>query len=1102
MDVGLWLKELGLAEHAEAFAENGVDAALLPELTNEDLKDLGVARLADRKRLLKAIASLPEQGEVGADAPRPAANFSDAERRQLTIMFCDLVGSTALSGSLDPEDYRDVMRAYQETSAAIVGRYDGYVAKYLGDGILAYFGFPQAHEDDAERAVRAGLAMVEAIGKLTPRPDLSLQARIGIATGLVVVGDMVGVGVAEQRAVSGETPNLAARLQGLAAPGQVVIGATTRRLIGDAFELADLGRQDLKGIEDPVPAWRVAGERALESRFEAAHSGVLTQFVGREHELGLLLERWDRAKAGEGQAVLLSGEAGIGKSRIAMALRERIGSDRYTCLQYQASPLYAESAFHPIILQLRQAAGVVSPDTHEIKLDKLEAYLAQWHEDVRSIAPFLASLLAVPAEERYGPIDLSPLQMKARTLEAMTGNVLAMASRGPVLLILEDAHWIDPSSWELLEQVVARISGARVLMLITHRPEFNAGWGRHNHVTALTLSRLSRLQCLQMVRGARGSELPDSVVERISERADGVPLFVEELTQSVIESGDLGEEATIPDTLQDLLTARLDRLHEAKDIAQVGAVIGRDFPYALLTNVMTQSAAELASLLGRLVDSGLVHCQGHPPDAVYTFKHALVQAAAYDSLLKRRRQELHGRIAGVIEAQFPERRETEPELLAHHYSEAGEVEKAIDYWQRAGEHAIASSANRESMVHLKKGLALIRSLPDSRERARRELECQIAMGGALLAAKGYGAPDTGNAFVRARELCDQLGATAELFPVLYGQWVHHAVRAEIEGSRLVGEQFLALAELQGDALPRLVAHRSVGLSHLYQGDPTAALPHLERTLSLFDPAVHSSSAYRYGQDPRASSQGWLAWVLWHLGYPDQARRSAEEGVANARELNHMHTIANTLGYGATMVHQFLGDVSAAERSATALIDLAEEQGFAMWQALGTTVLGWVMVERGEVKPGILQINQGLALARKTGEQLLRPHSLTLLAEAHARLGEWDAGLAALEQALQIVAATKVQLWEAEVYVLQGDILSSMGIEDRAESALHRALDIARGQRSRALELRAATSLARLWQAQGKRDEAREFLAPIHDWFTEGRDTRDLKSAQALLAELA
>jgi class 3 adenylate cyclase/predicted ATPase len=1033
VDVGAWLKTLGLEEHAEAFAENGVDEALLSELTNEDLKDLGVARLADRKRLLKEIAKLSETAAPALINRIVEPTLPKSERRQLTVMFCDLVGSTELSTRLDPEDYRDLIRRYQDACAGAIARYHGFIARFMGDGVLAYFGYPRARENAVERAIRAGLAVVAAVSaqKVEKAP---LQTRVGIATGQVVVGDLVGEGSSEEWMVSGETPNLAARLQGLADPDTVVIADATQQLAGELFAFEALGERAIKGMAAPTTVWRVLGEGRAETRFEARQRAGLTDFVGRENEIALLLGRWEVAKENEGQVVLLSGEAGIGKSRVIEALRERIRQERYSCLRYQCSPLHGESAFFPIIAQLQQAAGFRADDLGAVRLDKLESYLARSVDDVQSLTRFLASLLDLPGEERYGPIDLPPPQVKARTLDALTTHVLAMARRSPVVLIVEDAHWIDPSSWELLEQVVSRIVDAPVLLLISHRPDFNADWARFAHVTSLTLSRLSRSQGIEMVHAARGLELSEGVIRQILERADGVPLFLEELTHAVIESGNLLENASIPETLQDLLMERLDRLEEAKDIAQVGAVIGREFSHSLLASVVLKTEEELSPLLGRLVDSGLVYCRGSLPEIDYTFKHALVQEAAYDGLLKSRRKQLHARIASVFEQRFPERVETEPELLAHHHTEAGNVEKAIGYWQRAGERAIRSSANQEAIVQLSKGLAQIQSLPDTPERARWELACQISMGGAFIAARGYGAPDTAKAYIRARELCDQLGATKLLFPVLYGQWVHHAVRAEHRKAQRVADQFLELAESQQDAAPLLVAHRCIGLSHLYRGEPAMAHPHLEQTLSLYDIEAHSSLAYSYGQDPRASTQGWMSWVLWHQGYPDQALKSAKVGLENARALKHMHTIANTLGYSLTMIHQFCGDVSAADEDAGALVALAEEQGFVMWRALGTVIQGWAMVERGETEAGMSRIRDGIFRSQDTGAQFLQPHSLTLLAEALARRRQWQDALAVLGEARDFGISTGGRWWEAEVYRLEGEILSSMQSTARAEIA--------------------------------------------------------------------
>lgn len=1102
MNVGSWLRTLGLGEHAESFAENGVDASLLSELTNEDLKDLGVARLADRKRLLKEIAKLS-----GAVVPAPANRTEEpklpqGERRQLTVMFCDLVGSTELSTRLDPEDYRELIRRYQDACAGAIARYHGFIARFMGDGVLAYFGYPRARENAVERAIRAGLAVVAAVSTQTVEAT-PLRTRVGIATGQVVVGDLVGEGSSEEWMVAGETPNLAARLQGLADPDTVVIADATQQLAGELFDVEALGERAIKGMAAPTPVWRVLGEGRAATRFEATRRAGLTDFVGRESEIALLLGRWGVAKENEGQAVLLAGEAGIGKSRIIEALRERIRHEPHACLRYQCSPLHRESAFFPIIAQLQQAAGFRADDTGTARLDKLESYLARSVDDDWVLTRFLASLLDLPGEERYGgPIDLPPPQVKARTLDALTTQVLATARRSPMVLIVEDAHWIDPSSWEFVEQIVSRIVDAPVLLLISHRPDFNADWGRFAHVTSLTLSRFSRSQGAEMVHAAHGVELPESVIRRILERADGVPLFLEELTHAVLESGGLSEDASIPETLQGLLMERLDRLEEARDIAQVGAVIGREFTHSLLARVVLKTEEELSPLLGRLVDSGLVYCRGNPSEVEYTFKHALVQEAAYDGLLKSRRKQLHARIADVFEQRFPERVETEPELLAHHHTEAGNVEKAIGYWQRAGERAIRSSANQEAIVQLSKGLAQIRSLPDTPDRARKELACRITMGGAFIAARGYGAPETGEAYIRARELCDRLGATRQLFPVLYGQWVHHAVRAEHLKAQRVADQFLELAERQQDTAPLLVAHRCIGLSHLYRGEPATARPHLEQTLSLYDPEEHASLAYRYGQDPLASTQGWFSWVLWHLGYPDQALRSAKEGLENARALNHMHTIANTLGYSRTMIHQFCGDVSAADDDAGALVTLAEEQGFVMWRAIGIVIQGWAMVERGEIEVGTSQIREGISRSQDTGAQFLQPHSLTLLAEALARRRQWEEALAALGKARDFGISTDGRWWEAEIYRLEGEILSSMQAKTRAENAYTEALEVARVQRSKSLELRAATSLARLWQSQGRAEEARDLLAPVYTWFTEGHGTRDVKKAKALLQELS
>lgn len=721
--VGRWLGELGFGKYAETFAANDVDFDVLPDLDEADLERLGLS-LGHRKRLLRAIADLPAAGDASIGTAEQVASktalqehpATDAERRQLTVMFVDLVGSTELSAKLDPEDLREVMRRYQDAVAGAVTRYAGHVAKYLGDGVLAYFGWPQAHEDEAERAVRAGLAAVAAVKGLKWDSALELQARTGIATGQVVIGDLVGEMGRDADAVSGETPNLAARLQGVAGPGEVTVGETTRRLIGDTFELEDLGAQELKGFPQSISAWRVVGLRALESRFEAAHSGRLTTFVGREHEIGLLLSRWEQARQGEGQVVLLSGEAGIGKSRVVAMVCERTADDRHTRLRFQCSPHFTSTALYPFINQLERAAEFTPDDTPDARLCKLEAYLSQASDEVTAALPPIASLLSVATANPLQ--EMTPRQRKRLILEALTNQLLWRSTQHPVLMIFEDAHWTDPTSLEALEQMIDQVQGAPVLIVITHRPEFTSPWHGHTHITSLALNRLGREQCAAIVGYVTGKGLPHGVLDLIVAKADGVPLFAEELTKTVLESGQLhlagdGYEmagplssVVVPSSLHDSLMARLDRLAPVKEVAQIGAVIGREFSHDLLTAAAGKTEAALQSALELLVSSGLVFMRGMPPAATYSFKHALIRDAAYESLLRRERQRLHAKIAGVLEGRS-DVAANQPELIAHHLSESGQTAKSIEYWMMAARQALSRASYREASSFADQGLRAV-----------------------------------------------------------------------------------------------------------------------------------------------------------------------------------------------------------------------------------------------------------------------------------------------------------------------------------------------------------------------------------------------------------
>jgi class 3 adenylate cyclase/predicted ATPase len=1114
MDIEAWLRELGLERYGQAFRENEIDAAILPKLTADDLKDIGVTIVGHRRKLLEAIAALAEPAlapRAGTSAPAaaPQARPAEAERRQLTVMFVDLVGSTELAGRLDPEDLRDVMRAYQAACTGVVGRLEGHVAKYLGDGVLAYFGWPRAHEDDAERAVRAGLALAEAVGRLDAHPEVRLQARVGIATGHVVVGDVIGEGASREEAVVGDVPNLAARLQEIAEPGAVVIAATTRRLVGGLFELGDLGPLRLKGFAEPLTAFRVVGEGRAEGRFEALHGQHLTPLVGREQELAILLERWAWAKDGDGQVVLLAGEPGIGKSRLLRALRQELSGEPHLTLSHFCSPYHTNSALHPIIAQLERAAGFARGDGSATKRAKLVELLGQATEELDDAVPLIEALLGLPTDGRDACLNLTPQRQKQRTLEILIEQLAGLARDRPVLELYEDLHWVDPSTLELLDLLVEAVRDLPVLAILTYRPEFSPPWLGQAHVTLLPLDRLGRCQGAALVERVVGDKpLPAAVLEQIVTRTDGVPLFVEELTKTVLESGLLADAGdryelsgplpplAIPSTLHDSLLARLDRLAPVKEVAQIGAVIGREFSHALLAAVADRPKPELRTALDQLVAAELIFRRGTPPTATYRFKHALVQDAAYQSLLKSKRQQLHARIAKALEA-IPNAAERQPELLAHHVTEAGLARPAIDYWLKAGELAIRRSATTEAIAQLKKGLELAEGLSGDRDRANLELELQTALAGALIAARGFAAPETGEAYTRARELCRQLGQPPQLFRVLYGQYAFHLVRAELDQSLAIAKELLRAAKDQHETAPLVVGHRAVGVASFHRGELAAARAYLEQACALYDARQHRSLGFLYVFDPFVASASYLSCGLFALGHPEEARARAEAALTWARELAHPGSLALALHF-ACLLAQFVGDWRAVQEQADELRALASEQGFPLSLAYGTIFCGWTVAKAGQTVVGSAQLSAGLGAWQTTGAQYLLPYFLTLLAEADGcidRVEDW------LTEALARVERTGERWFEAELHRLKGQLLLTKNPAG-AEPCFHQALAVAGVQGARAWELRAATSLARLWAGQNRRIEARDLLAPVYGWFTEGFDTADLKDAKALLDELA
>jgi class 3 adenylate cyclase/predicted ATPase len=1104
-----WLNSNGMSEYADRFAENRIDLAILPDLTDEDLKELGVL-LGDRRRILRLIGELaPKSEALAVSGARP---LEGAERRQVTVMFADLVGSTALSTGMDPEDLRDVFAAYSTCAEETVSKFGGNVAQYMGDGILVYFGYPHAHEDDAEQAVRAGLELIAAVADLKTR--VPQQVRVGIATGVVVVGNLTP-------SIVGETPNLAARLQSIAKPNMVVISEGTRRLLGHLFELEDLGTRDLKGISAPTQVWAVLRPSSSTIRFEALHPSGMTALVGREEEYELLRRRWSKAKEGEGQVILLSGEAGIGKSHLTVAFTDRLKGERFLRIRCFCSQQQTNSALHPIIDHVERSAGFARDDTLQTKLDKLDALLRQSWYSAEDSALFV-QMLSLPNDGRYPVLELAPRQRRQTTMDALVRQVETLSNSGPLLVIFEDAHWADPTSLELMGRLANHIAGHRVLMVISFRPEFESPWIEQAHMTGLTLNRLAPRDVDAMINHIIGNNpLPQAVRQDIIERTDGIPLFVEEMTKAVVEtaSEDAARRITasapppamaVPASLHASLTARLDRLGGSKELAQIGAAIGREFSHELLLAVAFRPEAKLEMQLDRLIRAGLLFRQGVPPDATYFFKHALVQDAAYSLLLREPRRQLHARIAETIESKFSEIAEKKPELLARHCAEAGDSEKAAALWGKAGQRSAERSALVEATQQLKRALDLITNLPGTPALRQEEIKLQVELITPLLHLRGYAAPETRAAVDRARLLIERAEALGEptedpllLFSVLYGLWVASLVGFNGDVSRELAIQFSALAEKQSATGPRMIAHRQMGLSLLHIGDIADGRAHLDHAVALYDPGEHRQLATRFGQDPGAATLCWRSLASLLLGYPDTALADTEQALKIARDSAHSPTLTYVLNFS-VFQHIFCGDFAGA----SVLIDefniLKDQMGSAAWGGWGLALSGCLSTVTGGAAVAVQDIPSGVIAMHSTGNTMWTPLFLTHLAQANAELRQFKPAWTNIHEAMIAVERTKENWYEAEINRVAGEI-ALLGAEpdmEKAEAYFANALDIARKQQAKSWELRAAMGMARLLRAQGKRKGARDILALAYAWFTEGFDTLDLRQAKLLLEELA
>jgi predicted ATPase/class 3 adenylate cyclase len=1104
-----WLSSHGLSEYADRFAKNRIDLSVLPDLTDDDLKELGVL-LGDRRRILRLIAEFAPKAEVptSTGSRRP----EEAERRQVTVMFADLVGSTALSTGMDPEDLRDVFAAYSRCAEETVSKFGGTVAQYMGDGILVYFGYPHAHEDDAEQAVRAGLELVAAVVALTTR--VPQQVRVGIATGVVVVSNLTP-------SIVGETPNLAARLQGIARPNTVVISDGTRKLLGHFFELEELGARDLKGIASPVRIWSVIRPTSSTSRFEALHSTGMTTLVGREEEYELLRRRWSKAKDGEGQVVLLSGEAGIGKSHLTVAFSERLKGERYLRVRLFCSPQHTNSALYPIIDHVERSAAFTRDDLLQAKLDKLDALLRQSWSSPEDSALFV-EMLSLPNDGRYPLLEFAPRQRRQRTMDALIRQVEILASSAPVLVIFEDAHWADPTSLELMGRLVSHIASRRVLLVISFRPEFESPWIEQANVTALALNRLAPADVDVMIDHIVGNNpLPAAVRQDIIERTDGIPLFVEEMTKAVLETASEDEARrtaaliptpalAVPASLHASLMARLDRLGAAKELAQIGAAIGREFSHELLAAVACRPEVRLEMQLDRLVRAGLLFRQGTPPDATYLFKHALVQDSAYGLLLREPRRRLHARIAETLESRFSEIAENQPEVLARHWAEADDVEKAAALWGKAGQRSAQRSALVEAAAQLRRSLDMIATLPSTPALRRDEIRLHVELITPLMHVRGYAAPETRAAVERARALIEQSHALGEspedpllLFSVLYGLWVANLVAFNGDVAQELAIQVLALAEKQSATAPLMNGHRQMGLSLLHTGNIADGRAHLDQAITLYESAPHQPLVTQFGQHVGAASLCWRSIACWLLGYPEAARADAERALAVARDTRHLATSIYVLNFG-FWSHVHLGDYATASALADEYVPLQDQLGSSFWTGWGMMQRGCLMTLTGRAPEAVRTISAGVELMRSTETTMWMPLFLSHLAQANAEIGEFDEAAAKISEAMAAVQTTKESWYEAEINRVAGEIalLRTKPDPTQAEAHFAAAIEIARKQKAKSWELRAAMSTARLLHAQSKTRAARELLAPVYGSFLQGFDTLDLKQAKLLLEELA
>lgn len=1105
MEVGVWLRDLGLERYTQAFAEHDVGPEVLPDLTEDDLVKLGVVSIGHRRRLLTAVAALRP--------PQQIAMIASAERRLVTVLFSDLVGSTDLASVLDPEEMREVIAAYQAAVVAQIEQHDGHVAKFLGDGILAYFGWPQALEDAAERAVLAGLGAVQVVARLRNPSGGVMAARVGISAGLVVVGDLLGSGAAREEAIVGETPNLAARLQTVATPGQVVIGASARRLIGGLFDLTSLGELELKGFRTPVEAYSVLGKARVESRFEAARGRDPAPLIGRESELRRLCDAWKSVHDGGGQAILMLGEPGIGKSRLARALSDEISSANHLVLRYFCSPHHTATALFPVIEQLRWAAQLADEDPSARQLAKLEALLGRAVADAGEVLPLFAALVGIPPDGIYHPPDLGPAALKARSLQALVDQLVGLARTGPVLVLFEDLHWIDPTTAELLGTVAGLLPTLPVLLVATARPEVTSPWESFQRLSLQKLDRRHSSDVLRQLVG--GKSLPEALEHEVLAKTDGVPLFIEEFTKNLLETGCLADTGAsyrltrplqslaVPDSLQGSLMARLDRLVGPKNLAQIGAVVGREFSHALVAAVADLPEPEIAQALASLVEAGLIHRRGQGSDAVYSFKHALVRDAAYESLLRSRRQVLHGRIVAAIEIAFGALALSQPELIARHCAAAGMAEKAVAYWRRAGEQAVRRAALREAGEHFRNALEQTALLPESAARDRTELAILTQLGPALMSLHGWSAAEVGKVFERAGSVARRLELSADLAPPLIGMWLFHLARGQLDRAEDISGELFRIARGLDDVDFLLQAHHAAWPTAYLRGRLGAAAEHIHAGIGLYDEFRHERHRHLYlGHDPAVCGLAIGAVVQSLRGQGDSALAMERRGLDLARRLGHPPSLAHGLWFvGEARVTR--GDTAGAEEIADALLLLCEEHRLPQPRATALMFKGWALARSGAVAAGVERVREGLVIWDALGARSYLPRALCLLAECLLLAGEHAGALDALHRGQAVIAETGETWCEARLHMLHAELIRETGADEgEMETALTVALALARQHDAAFWELGAAVPLARLWLGRGERLRAHALLRPVREKLTSGFPSPYVAAADDLLATIS